>query len=276
MLLDLVYHEYVLREEFGENPQSDDYLRQFPDLAGELELHFEVHRAVIDRSLLETDEPAADRTWPAADNVRREPLADLPNYEILESIGEGGMATVYRARHRRLGRIVALKMFHPGRIPAARELKRFEAEASFLARLSHPNIIQIFEIGQSNGLPFLALEFAAAGSLSDRLGELAMPAVDAARLVKTLAVAVGYAHQQQIVHRDLKPANILFTSGDIPKIADFGLAKLFDDELPVPTDITRSGESVGTPRYMAPEQAAGKKSLVGPQTDVFFAWRTAL
>ena len=160
-------------------------------------------------------------------------------------------------------------MFEPGRMSTAREIVRFRTEAEAIARLQHPNIVQIFEIGEHAGLPFLALELAEEGTLARRLQQSPYAPRAAAELIETLARAVEHAHGQGIVHRDLKPANILFAAGGVPKITDFGLAKIFvEDGAESPRDATRSGEAIGTPRSIAPELAAGRHYLIGPGTDV--------
>jgi eukaryotic-like serine/threonine-protein kinase len=187
----------------------------------------------------------------------------LPDYEIGESIlGRGSMGVVYKARHLKLNRVVALKMM-AGEFSRASEL--FQIEAKAVARLQHPNIVQIFDIGNNDGQPFLALEFVEGGSLDQRIAGHPQPARFAAETVRTLARAADYAHRQGIVHCDLKPSNILITPDGVPKIADFGVAKWLGS-----TDLwAQDGDIVGTPRYMAPEQASGEISTVGPGTDVY-------
>src|SRR5262249_7967584 len=202
--------------------------------------------------------------------------------------GHGGMGVVYEAVQESLGRRVALKMLPRAGLgdPDARE--RFLREAQTTARLQHPNIVQIFEVGEHDGQPFLALEFVAGPSLADRLRDGPQPPLPAALLVETLARAVHHAHEQGVVHRDLKPANVLLSargrmssaestasspgtrhsslSTFTPKITDFGLAHLAGGG-----DLTATGEIVGTPSYMAPEQAWGKSERrpVGPAADVY-------
>jgi serine/threonine protein kinase/tetratricopeptide (TPR) repeat protein len=230
----------------------------------------------------------------------------VAGYELLEELGQGGMGVVYLARQVQLGRLVALKMI---RSPSAdrEDLVRFRTEAEAVARLSHPNIVQIHEIGEHDGIPFFSLEFCAGGPLDRHLAGRPMPPRQAAGLVQTLARAVHHAHENGVVHRDLKPANVLLASphppapsltegrggekqseaashavclspplppwergpgGDgetVPKIADFGLAKRLDH----PDRMTRVGAVVGTPPYMAPEQAAGQNDRIGPATDIW-------
>jgi formylglycine-generating enzyme required for sulfatase activity len=188
----------------------------------------------------------------------------IPGYEILGELGRGGMGVVYRARQLGLNRVVALKMILGGPHAGSEGLRRFRLEAEAVALLVHPHIVQIHEIGDCQGLPWFSLEFVAGGSLADRLDGTPWPAARAAGLVETLARAIHAAHQLGIVHRDLKPANVLLTADNTPKISDFGLAKKVAD-----AGQTQSGAVVGTPSYMAPEQAEGLNRQVGPATDVY-------
>jgi hypothetical protein len=174
------------------------------------------------------------------------------------------MGIVYRARHVRLKRLVALKKILAGAWADEEDRARFRVEAEAVARLQHPNIVQIFEVGEHRGQPFCALEYVGGGTLADRLAGTLQPARPAASLVRTLALAMDAAHRRGIVHRDLKPANILLAEDGSPKVADFGLAKRLDQE----TAQTLTGAVLGTPAYMAPEQAAGQKE-VGPAADVY-------
>jgi serine/threonine-protein kinase len=193
-----------------------------------------------------------------------EHLPTIPGYEILRVIDQGGMGVVYEARQTALGRRVAVKMISGLRLLPA-QVARFRAEAEASARLQHPNFVQIFEVGQVNGRPFFSMEYVDGGSLAQHLSRTRLGPRDAARLVSTLAHAIHTAHDCGIVHRDLKPCNVMLTLTGIPKIADFGLAKRLDDD----SGHTRTGEVLGTPSYMAPEQAAGQKSQIGPATDVY-------
>jgi tetratricopeptide (TPR) repeat protein/tRNA A-37 threonylcarbamoyl transferase component Bud32 len=267
--LDLLYNEIVLREELGEAPGLDEYVARYPQLADDLRLHFEVHAALHADLMIQTRRVEEAGTVEDEDSPLPDAGPALRDYEVLGRLGQGGMAVVYRARHRGLNRQVALKMFQPGRVPTARERDRFQTEAEAIARLQHPNIVQIFEVGQSQGLPFLALELAEGGTLARKLQNLPYAPKAAAELVRTLARAVQHAHENQIIHRDLKPANVLFARDGTPKITDFGLAKILEGDGDSPRDATRTGEPMGTPRYMAPEQAAGRPDQVGPATDVY-------
>jgi tRNA A-37 threonylcarbamoyl transferase component Bud32/tetratricopeptide (TPR) repeat protein len=262
--LDLIYNEILLRERIGERPDHADYLARYPHLSDALGPMLEVHSAMdADAGLTNTARIAAAATAPGVNAA----LPRHADYAILETLGRGGMGVVYKARDARLRRLVALKTFEPGRLPWPREIARFRTEAEAVARLQHPNVVQIFEIGERDGLPFLALELATGGTLADRLRQFSFTPRAAAELLETLARAVQHAHAAGIVHRDLKPANVLFAADGTPKLTDFGLAKVLEDD--VARDATRTGEPVGTPRYMSPEQAAGQNDRVGPATDVY-------
>jgi eukaryotic-like serine/threonine-protein kinase len=198
----------------------------------------------------------------------RAPLGDairIPGYECLEELGRGGMGVVYKARHLALKRLVALKMIVGADYASADQIERFRREAEAVARLQHPNIVQIYEVGQRDGRPYFSLEFVDGGSLADKLRGTPLPPAEAARVVEILARAVHAAHQRGIVHRDLKPGNVLLTADGTPKIADFGLAKETDGS----SSRTQEGTVVGTPSYMAPEQAGGKVNAIGPAADTY-------
>jgi serine/threonine-protein kinase len=188
----------------------------------------------------------------------------IPGYEIEDILGKGGMGVVYKARQSALNRTVALKMILNAEHAADSERKRFRTEAEAIARLQHPNIVQIYEVGEHHGAPFLSLEFCARGSLAERLNGTPWDSEAAALLVLPLTLGIHAAHQAKVIHRDLKPANVLMTADGTPKITDFGLAKKLDEQ-----GQTQSGAVMGTPSYMAPEQAGCKPKEVGPATDVY-------
>jgi serine/threonine-protein kinase len=189
----------------------------------------------------------------------------VPGYEIVGELGRGGMGVVYKARQKGLNRWVALKMVLAGAYADERQLARFRTEAEAIARLQHPNIVQVYEIGEHDGLPYFSLELIEGGSLDHKVHSQPQPPREAARMIESLARAVHYAHQRDIVHRDLKPANVLLTRDGVPKVTDFGLAKRLEDN----SGQTRTGTLMGTPSYMAPEQARGDVRKVGPLADVY-------
>jgi serine/threonine-protein kinase len=194
------------------------------------------------------------------------PAIDIPGYEIVEELGRGGMGVVYKAKQVALGRVVALKMILAGSYAGASERERFLREGKAIAQLQHPHILQIYDLGEHQGRPYFALEFCEGGSLAERLRDQPMPPRDAAALVEGLARAVHHAHQQGVVHRDVKPSNVLLTRDGMAKLTDFGLAKRLGEE---DAALTGPGAVIGTPNYMAPEQARGKAREVGPATDVY-------
>ncbi len=193
------------------------------------------------------------------------PLPSFPGHEILCEIGHGGMGVVYKARDLRLGRLVAIKTMAEGRHASVDQRARFQSEALAVARLHHANIVAIHAIGEHEKQPYLVLEYVEGGSLAERLAEGRMAIAAAAGLVDTLARAVEAAHHAGIVHRDLKPSNVLLTADGSPKVGDFGLAKLAGSD----SARTLSGQIMGSPSFMAPEQAEGRSKQVGPAADVY-------
>jgi eukaryotic-like serine/threonine-protein kinase len=187
------------------------------------------------------------------------------DFELLGEVGRGGMGVVYRARQTDLGRVVALKMLLPGSLATAEELERFRTEAEATARLRHPNIVAVHAVGCLDGRPFYSMDFVDGPSLAQRLGGDPLPERTAARYAVTLARAIHHAHEHGILHRDLKPSNVLLDGRDEPHVTDFGLAK----RLGIDRGQTRTGAVLGTPSYMAPEQAAGKVRELGPACDVY-------
>jgi serine/threonine protein kinase len=229
-------------------------------------------------------EPLPTAEWPAPAGGVPADRPTVAGYEILEELGRGGMGVVYRARQVALKRLVALKLIRDGALAGPQQRARFRIEAEAAARMRHPNIVHIYEVGEHQGRPYFAMELVEGGSLDRHLAGRPLPAPQAAELVRTLALAVQHAHAQQVVHRDLKPANILLGGGQgtggeeagttpppppgtqQPKITDFGLAKRLDSDS---TAWTRDGAVLGTAGYMAPEQAAGRVREVGPAADVY-------
>jgi len=213
------------------------------------------------------------------------------DYELLQEIDRGGMGVVYKARQISLHRTVALKMILAGQLASEDDVKRFHAEAEAAACLDHPGIVPIFEVGQHDGQHYFSMGFVEGQSLAQRLADGCLPSTEAAELTRKVAEAVSYAHEQGVIHRDLKPANILLSRshepssaraavrpGDAafaatdravctcdPRVTDFGLAKRVEIE----SRLTASGQTLGTPSYMPPEQASGKHAEIGPASDVY-------
>jgi serine/threonine protein kinase/formylglycine-generating enzyme required for sulfatase activity len=274
----LIAAEYALRRRTEPELSTAEYLERFPQ-----------HRQTVAERL----HSAATVKPPTREVPPKPGLPRLPGYEVVDELGRGGMGVVYRARQTELDRLVALKMIRAGAHAEAEEVARFLAEARAVARLRHAHIVHIYEVGEYEGQPFFSMEYVEGTTLARQLNGTPLPGQEAAQLVETLARAIDAAHQAGVVHRDLKPANILLQrttttdgtdgtdrdkSGNLssvlsvssvvdflPKITDFGLAKRLDEA----TGQTQSGAVVGTPSYMAPEQAAGKSKAVGPAADVY-------
>ncbi|HVS38151.1 MAG TPA: protein kinase [Gemmataceae bacterium] len=297
MVRRLLRHEMALRRRRGENPPVEEYRLRFPyavcpsaeilrrsldaddPMTAPERQAIEAHVDKCDQgckegveALLRGATPPLARggmasgdvtgLWAAAARVRP---ATIPGYEILEEIGRGGMGVVYKARQTSLNRLAAVKMILAGGRAGANAHARFQMEAEAAAALRHPQIVQIYEVGEHDNLPFLSLEFMEGGSLAQKTAGKPQPARAAAEMVETLARAVHFAHSRGLIHRDLKPANVLLTADGVLKITDFGLARRLEGD----AGLTRTGEVLGTPSYMAPEQAAPGPSGVGTAADVY-------
>jgi WD40 repeat protein len=254
-VVDLIYQEVLLRQERGEAARLDDYRRRFPHCEAQLRRQFELHE------LLGGENQGTVGSAPAAEP----PLPSIPGCEMVRELGRGGMGIVYLARQLRLKRHVVVKLIREGGLARPRDAARFRTEAEAIARLQHPQIVQIHEVGEHASGPYLVLEWMEGGSLDRKLAGKPQPARQAARLVESLARAIHHAHQRGIVHRDLKPANVLLDADGAPKISDFGLAKLLEDG----PSVSAAGVPVGTPCYMPPEQARAESDPIGPAADTY-------
>lgn len=293
-VLELIYFEYVLSQDSGRPISDDDLQRRFPEFQADLQKILNVDRAF--RSSRDTD-PAYDKTVSTDLAVGLENDADpqfefdgFGDYELVGILGQGGMGVVYKARQRRLNRLVAVKTIDNLSSLNPTAVARFRSEAELVAKLQHPNIVQVYEIGSQHGVPYFSMELVAGGTLAEAMSERPLVPDTAAKLVETLARAVHYAHSQSIIHRDLKPSNILLARSDRadaielpveakrgisngvdlnprfePKIADFGLAKYIEGAL----DRTATQAMIGTPSYMAPELIDSELGSVGPACDVY-------
>jgi serine/threonine-protein kinase len=288
--LNAIIAPYLEAVDAGREPDWQELLRQHPALAAELQAFF-ADRDAFDRLAPPGPHapPAEPPTVPPAEQLVPAPgvkVRYFGDYELLEEIARGGMGIVYKARQMSLDRLVALKMILAGQLASEADVQRFHVEAEAAAHLDHPNIVPIFEVGQHDGNHYYAMQFVEGPSLAKHLGGATVSNRDAAELIRTCAAAVQYAHERGVIHRDLKPANILLTfsgrsqtgAGEAapaplcerplneftPKITDFGLAKRVGQG----ASLTASGQIVGTPSYMAPEQAVSRRE-VGPAADVY-------
>jgi serine/threonine protein kinase len=302
--LDVVYGEFLVREDLGERPAAAEYVARFPALAGPLRLQLGFHEALeappTSSTSSVTQLTPADGAAPASSGSEPSCRGGLPavaGYELLAPLGRGGMGVVYQAWQHHPPRQVALKMLSAGPWAEPEELARFKTEVDAIARLQHPHIVQIYEAGEEGGRPFFAMEFVDTGSLAAKLTGTPLPVRQAAELVQTVTRAIHHAHQRGIIHRDLTPGNILlqrkseapnpkseirnpnsdkvggavsdlgFRISDFePKVTDFGLAKIV---VGGGESLTQTGAVLGTPSYMAPEQACGHKGAVTTGTDVY-------
>ena len=238
--------------------------------------------AVLARSSKDSQTPLADLKSTIARDARSDDTHPestgstspaLPrrfgDYELLAEIARGGMGVIYKARHLPLDRIVALKMILAGHLAGDTDVERFYSEARLAGELAHPHIVPVHDVGEESGQHFIAMAFVEGVSLKDRISDGPLPAKEAAELTRSLAIAVQAAHDRGIIHRDLKPANVMLQAGDanvlVPRITDFGLAKRIDAE----ESPTLSGQIMGTPPYMPPEQARGDAASFGPGSDIY-------
>ena len=192
-------------------------------------------------------------------------LGELGDYELLEEIGRGGQGVVFRARQKSLNRTVALKVISLGQWASKAHLKRFRLEAEAAAKLEHPGIVPIHEVGERDGSCYFSMKFVEGGQLDEVARREPMPIRRAAELIAKVARTVHYAHEHGILHRDIKPGNILLDAKGEPHLTDFGLARLVESE----SSVTQTLDVLGTPSYMAPEQAVGNNAAVSNATDVY-------
>ncbi len=263
---------YINDLQAGRNADRERLLSEFPHLAGAVRCLEALERlahsvvANLPETLDDVPHAAASERAPDLPAVPvRQALGDFGDYELLEELGRGGMGVVYKARQKSLGRLVALKMILPTQLPTEQAVLRFQAEARAAARLRHPNIVAVHEVGEWHGQPYFTMDYVPGCDLSAVSGGQPMDPQAAAWLMAQAAAAVEHLHAHGIVHRDLKPSNILIDDRGCAYITDFGLALACGGD----SQLTQSGMIVGTPSYMAPEQAAGKRQAVGPAADVY-------
>jgi|GEM_PF-3399270 len=280
----LVTQEIAVRISVGETPSTVEYQERFPGVRVEIpgtdqaeqdtgilnEDNIETHREMptLAPGALQEDPDLASVTMVDQDPPHKKAIIKgdfVPGYDLLGELGRGGMGVVYRARDQKLKRVVALKMILSGAHASEEDMQRFQVEAEAVAKLQHANIVQIYEVGEHRGNPYISLEYQEGGGLDEKIAGTPQNVEESAQLIETLARAMQVAHAQGIIHRDLKPANILLAADGEPKITDFGLAKRMDED----SNQTKSGAVMGTPSYMAPEQAASSKESLGPAADTY-------
>jgi WD40 repeat protein/predicted Ser/Thr protein kinase len=254
--LEEVLAEYLERVDAGESPDEEAILARYPHLAAELRAFFDSDRKLA---------ALAPRLPPAGWAAAFSPGERFGDYKIFEELARGGMGVVYKAQQVSLRRSVALKMILAGRLASPEEVERFHREAEAAARLDHPHIVPIYESGEHGGQHYFSMKLVEGRSLASDRERFAGKPREVAQLIATIARAVHHAHLHGVLHRDLKPANILLDAEDRPHITDFGLAQYLDPG----ATLTQSGAFVGTPAYVAPEQAAGKRGKLGPPADVY-------
>lgn len=251
--------EYLNRLQAGERPDREELLREHPQLASAL-------RCLEALDVLVPVEGAeGEPEGSGLQSIFSQLPRDFAHFELEEEIGRGGMGVVYKARQKDLDRTVAVKMILDSYLASEEHVRRFHEEARAAARVEHSNIVHIHEVGQWNDQHYFVMEYIEGASLAEKVCHQAIEPEQAAMLVQRVARAVEHLHQQGIIHRDLKPSNILIDKDGEPHVTDFGLAKLFQKG----GQSTATGIIVGTPSYMAPEQAAGKSELLGPRCDVY-------
>ena len=286
--LDEIIAAYLEAEAAGKAPDRQELLARYPDLAADLAAFFADHdrmkRAAeplkaVGEATLPLPPAAGDTATPppvpgAAETPSAGQRLALPlgtriryfgDYELLEEIARGGMGVVYKARQVKLNRVVALKMILAGQLAGEDDVKRFHTEAEAAANLDHPGIVPIFEVGEHEGQHYFSMGFVEGESLAAKVAKGPLPPREAAELVEQVARAVQFAHAKGVIHRDLKPANVLLDAAGHPRVTDFGLAKRVSGD----SGLTASGQVLGTPSYMPPEQAAGKLDQIGIPSDVY-------
>jgi serine/threonine protein kinase len=276
--VDEILAAYLEAVAAGQALDRNELFRRHPELAPELRAFFADHDALKQlarpgkpiadtplRARVDGDAPTLAPGEVAPPSARLGMIRYFGDYELLEEIARGGMGVVYKARQVKLNRLVAVKMILAGQLAGEADVHRFHSEAEAAANLKHPHIVAIHEVGEHEGQHYFSMDYIDGSSLADLVRENPLPARRAARYVAQVAEAIHYAHEKGTVHRDLKPSNVLIDANDEPHVTDFGLAK----RLTGGSDLTGTGQVLGTPSYMPPEQAAGKRGEVGPLSDVY-------
>jgi outer membrane protein assembly factor BamB len=263
---------YFQALEAGRPPSRDEFLARYPDLADELASFLDARAAFAGHAgPAPAPRPANEIPTVAEEGAPVEAMPVLGtvryfgDYELLQEIARGGMGVVYKARQVSLDRVVALKMILSGQLAGDNDVRRFRQEARTAASLQHPNIVAIHEVGEHEGQHYFSMGYVEGHSLAELVRDHPLPPPRAVRYVRVIAEAVHFAHRRGVLHRDLKPSNVLIDEQDEPRVTDFGLAKRTDQD----ASLTATGAVVGTPSYMPPEQASGKRGRLGPASDVY-------
>ena len=275
LFLELLQMDLEYRAKCEEPLPPELYSEQFPDYRAEINRAFSedstwirTHNDQSTVSLKPHIPPVGEQDRHRGDNSLSKQQSSgsrFAGYVLGDEIARGGMGVVFKAKQIDANRVVALKMILSGGLASQEEVERFRTEAEAAARLDHPNIVPIYEVGEHDGRHFFSMAYVNGPSLKEHLRSVTLKPREAAEIVRTLALAIDYAHSQGIVHRDLKPANILLDEVGNARITDFGLSKVMDGR----TELTGTGQLLGTPSYMSPEQATGSKSIIGPLSDVY-------
>src|SRR5438552_9359595 len=263
--LALVVSELTDRAQRGEQILLEDECRRHPDLAGELR---ELWGVIVVARAAGSNSALVAPTLPRVNEFPSDSFqlpARFGDYELRQELGRGGMGVVYRASQSSLAREVAVKMILRGQLASQADRERFEAEAQAAAKLDHPGIVPVYEVGEIDARPYFSMKYVSGTTLAQRLTPGPLPPREAARILAAVARAIHFAHMRGVLHRDLKPSNILLDEQGEPHVTDFGLAKQLTDA----GAVTKTGAVLGTPAYMAPEQAAGVRGQVGPRSDVY-------
>jgi eukaryotic-like serine/threonine-protein kinase len=257
LLRELLKIELELLRNAGEKPELEKYQQRFSDDRSIVESVF-----VPANVMASTIDLASDTNFERNEN---DSVSVIPGYQILSELGHGGMGIVFKAMQLQADRQVALKVMMNAGSARPEELARFHKEVQAAAKLLHPNIVQVYEVHIEGKYPYFTQEYVPGGTLANKIKHKLLPHSETAEMMLQICRAIAFAHEHGVIHRDLKPANILIGSHGAPKIADFGLARQIDDE----SKLTKDGTVLGTPSYMAPEQASGSNDSIGPRSDVY-------
>ncbi|MCA9072164.1 MAG: protein kinase, partial [Planctomycetaceae bacterium] len=256
--IDEIIAAFLQSREAGETISTERLFDENPEYAGELRKFFSKYEQMAGAVEPMISKRSPDRIPPM--------LREFGDYQLLTPIAQGGMGIVYKARQKSLNRVIALKMIRSGAMASDADVQRFRCEAESAAKLKHPHIVTVYEVGEHLGQLYFTMPYITGGNLAAMVStKQPLTPERAVRYVIEASEAIDYAHDQGILHRDLKPANILVDASDQVQVTDYGLATQVDSD----SELTRTGQIIGTPSYMSPEQASGQKDLVGPGSDVY-------